>query len=113
MAPFKVRLKQTPVRTRCQSRHLSACHDRIQFKAAKQVAEQLEMAVQYCKQHSCKGYAALATGNYPLIKDPRTINRRLEDSKDQITTGEEKDYCRVLTKEEESTFVAYLLNKNR
>ena len=76
---------------------------------------QLEEAVLYCTENNCKGYAALSTGRFPLIKDPRTINRRIEDKENQrkIKTGDEKAYCRLLTKKEEESLVKYLINKNR
>ena len=28
----------------------------------------------------CKGYAEIASGLFPLIKDPQTINRQIEDA---------------------------------
>ena len=39
---------------------------------------QMSDAVQYCQDNNCRGYAALQTGRFPLIKDPRTVNKRLD-----------------------------------
>jgi len=72
----------------------------------------LEKAVDYCEAKKCRGYAATATGNFQLIKNPRTINKRLDSLDDSIVTGQGKIHLRVLTFEEAS-FVNYLLNKNR
>ena len=47
-----------------------------------------------------------------MIKDPRTINRRIKDkeNKRNITTGDETAYCRLLTKKEEESLVKYLIS---
>ena len=51
------------VNAKLQTRHLSAADDKIQFKSTKKVAEQLI---------GCKGYSTLATGQFPLNKNPCT-----------------------------------------
>ena len=71
---------------------------------------QLDVAVKYCEEKQCKGFAALSAGVCPDIKDPRTINRRLNGS---VTSGKEKDYCKVLTNTEEELLVQYMKNKDR
>ena len=38
---------------------------------------QLEDAIEWCKTSGKKGYAAIKTGLFPLIKDCGTIDRRL------------------------------------
>ena len=85
---------------RSKTRHLSVAHDRMQFKATSKVSTQLQEAVDdYCKGNDCKGYAALATGQFPLIKDARTINRRLNPAEaDHITIGKEKSYYKIKRK---------------
>ena len=40
--------------------------------------QQLIMAVNWCKENSKRGWAALKTGQFPLIKDQHTINPRLD-----------------------------------
>ena len=108
----KIQLKETVGRS--ETRHMSVAHDRLQFKVTSKVCKQIQEAVDFCLENGCKGYAALATGKFPLIKDARTINRRLNPTDPRhLTTGEEKSYCKILTKEEESSFVRYLMNKNR
>ena len=95
--------------------HQSLWHERTKVKDRKVREEQLKDAVTYCIANNCKGYSALSTGRFPLIKDPRTINRRLDDKENQgkIVTGEEKAYCKLLTKKEEQSLVNYLINRNR
>ena len=59
-------------------------------------AEQLKAAVAWCAENGARGYAALKTGQFPLIKDRETINKRLDGN---IVTGEERAYCTILTSE--------------
>ena len=67
----------------------------------------------YCKENNCNGYGTLATGEFPLINEPKAINRPLDSSaSNQTVIREEKYYSRILTFDEESSFVSYHLNKN-
>ena len=63
--------------------HVSQWHEREKVKERKKREEQLVEATEYCIRNGCKGYTALASGLFPLIKDPRTINRRIEDKPGQ------------------------------
>ena len=72
--------------------------------------DQLQAAVQYCKDNNVRGHKALQTGQFPLIKDRETINRRLDG---KIKTGEERRYCTIFTPEEEESVVRFIKNKNR
>ena len=72
--------------------------------------QQLIEAVKWCKENSKRGWAALKTGKFTLIKDPRTINSRLDNN---VKTGAERDYCSILTSKEEDSLVRHLKNKNR
>jgi len=72
--------------------------------------QQLTEAVKWCKENSKRGWAALKTGKFTLIKDPRTINSRLDNN---VKTGAERDYCSILTSKEEESLVRRLKNKNR
>ena len=83
------------------------------MKQRKCKEKQLKDAAEYCLVNNCKRYTALATGLFPLIKDPRTVNKRIVDSSDKVITGEEKQYCKLMTKKEEQSLVRYLLNRNR
>ena len=60
--------------------------------------QQLKAAVQYCFNNNCKGYTAAKSGKFPLIKDHRTINKRLNGG----NIGLEKEYCSILTKKRRS-----------
>ena len=71
---------------------------------------QLQEAVEWCLQYNARGYKALKTGMFPLIKDRETINRRLDGT---IVTGLEKQYCSILTVAEEDSIVSFVKNKNR
>ena len=85
----------------------------------KKKQDEISAAVKYYVEKDCKGYKAIASGLFPTIKDPRTINRRLpkenqsKKSKPVIIEGEEKSYCRILTTEEENSPANYFKNKNR
>lgn len=91
-------------------RHRSAADDVILERRTSEKRGQYTAAVRYCIDNNCKGYAALKTGQFGLIKDPRTINRRLEKT---IVTGEEKGHLKILTSNEEECLVRYLVNRNR
>ena len=64
----------------------------------------------YCKAKNCRGFAAISAGICPDIKDKRTINRRLVG---EVISGKEKQYCSILTDEEEEILVMFIKNKNR
>ena len=72
---------------------------------AKERENQLKEAVQYCVEKNCRGYSAVKSGLFPLIKDRRTIDKRLDG---KSGTGDEKEYCSVVTISEEKA-----KNKNR
>lgn len=73
-------------------------------------AEQLKAAVAWCVENGARGYAALKTGQFPLIKDRETINKRLDG---KIVNGEERAYCTIITSEEDRSIVQFVKNKNR
>lgn len=109
---LKIQLKRKL--TRSSTRHLSLAHDRIAASHTDAKTEQLKAAVNYCKENNCKGYAALSTGMFPLIIDPRTINTRLDNTSDsEIIIENGKTHQRVLTFQEENNLALYLKNKNR
>ena len=94
---------------------MSQWHEKEKVKERNVREKQLREAAEYCIENKVKGYAALSTGLFPLIKDPRTINRRIADmpGKKKLITGQEKSYCKMLTEQEEKTLVKYLINRNR
>ena len=73
-------------------------------------SKQLEEAVEWCRINNKRGWAAINSGRFPLIKDLRTINKRIDCV---VVTGNEKEYCSIFTKDEEESLVCYIRNKNR
>ena len=71
---------------------------------------QLKNAVEWCTLNGKRGWAAVSSGLFPLIKDGRAINRRIDG---KVENGNEHGYCSILTKNEEEQLVAYVKNKNR
>ena len=61
-------------------------------------ADQLK-AVMACVENGKRGYAALKTGLFPLIKDCEAMTKRLDG---KIVTGEERAYCTILPSKERS-----------
>ena len=51
-------------------------------------SEQLGEAVEWCRINNKRGWAAINSGKFPLIKDTRTINKRIDGV---IVTGNEKE----------------------
>ena len=56
---------------------------------AKEHETQLKDAIHYCKENNCRGYSAVKSGLFPLIKDRRTIHKRI----DGCGIGDDKEYC--------------------
>ena len=50
--------------------------------------------VEWCQLNGHRGWKAVNSGLFLGIKDPQTINKRLDG---MIETGKEKDYCKILT----------------
>ena len=82
----------------------------VQRKLYEQKLEQIEAAVKYCKENNCRGKKALATGQFPLIRDHKTITRRLDG---EVKSGYEKAHVSILLPEEEDCLVNYAINKAR
>ena len=72
--------------------------------------DQLRKAIQFCHDNNCHGWKAVMSGQFPLIKDERTVNKRLDGL---LGVGDEKEHCQVLTNLEEKTIVAHIQNRNR
>ena len=97
--------------------HQSVALDTLLRKKVLNRQEELQEAVQWCKDNKCRGQKAL---NHAVdengmklstrIKDPRTINKYLDN---ELKIGAEKQYCRILTVHEEECLVRYIKNKNR
>ena len=84
---------------------------KIQQKVAANREQQMIAAVEYCKKHQCRGYTAIRNNICPLIKDPRTINARLDHQK-KVSRQSRSD-SKILTEEEEQQLVRFMRNKNK
>ena len=67
----------------------------------------LQQAVTYCKQHNVRGGYVIRKGICKLVKDNRSINKRLDGTSKLRKTRED---CRILTVNEEEALVRYLKN---
>lgn len=72
--------------------------------------QQINNALKWCEENNKRGWAALKTGMFPLVNDPKTINRRLDGV---VKNEKEREYCSVLTVDEENQIVDHIKNKNR
>ena len=81
----------------------------VKRKSIEKKEIQIESAVSWCREHGKRGYAALATGKFPLIKNRGTIDRRLDGK----CKNNKKEHLRVLTLDEERSIVEFVENKNR
>ena len=75
----------------------------VKRKQINEKSAQIEEAVEWCKINGKKGYSALETGRFPLIKDRGTIDRKLKD----------KRSIAKRTPEEERSVVEFAKNKNK
>lgn len=104
--------KKTPTK---DGRRLSCPNNQAEAKVARnkisRKESQLNEAVRWCKENKVRGYSAIKSGLFPLIKNRRTIDKRLDG---KIITGHEKNYCSILLPDdEEASLVRYVINKNR
>ena len=95
---------------RRKEKALSQAHLKIYQRQVSRKKDQLKSAIQYCKDNNCRGFKALKTGNFPLIKSPNTINNHL-DAK-VAHPDKSKDYCSILTSDEEEVLVKLMVSKN-
>ena len=112
---FTLRVKpQTPSTSGSLKRRLSNPNNAAEAKVARKRIrtreQQLVEAVEWCREHNCRGYSAVKSKLFPLVKDRRTIDKRLDG---KIITGQEKNYCSILLPSEEEFLVEYVKNKIR
>ena len=86
---FKMRLKaMTPGSSGSKERRLSNPNNMAEAKVAlRKISsreEQLRQAVNWCMENRCRGYSAIKSGLFPLVKNRRTVDKRLDG---KITTG--------------------------
>ena len=96
---------------RDRSEMSSLAHKKIHQKSVAAKKEEILAAVQFCKDNNCRGYKALSTGDFPLIKSHNTINNHLDGKVPPPNQCE--DYCKVISFEEEELLVETMINKNR
>ena len=85
-------------------------HAKIAREVINEKDSQLEAAVEWCLSNNKRGWAALKTNDFPLLKDARAINRRLDGL---VTNKAEYESRSILTNNEEQTLVGYMKNMNR
>ena len=96
--------------TRRNNHHQSQVLDSLNEKQTVAKETALIEAVEWCKLNGHRGWRAVNSGLFHGIKDPRTINKRL----DEVTeTGKEKGCCKILTSTEEESLLRYIKNRNR
>ena len=73
--------------------------------------QQLIDAVAYCRENKCRGFKAKRSGLFPLIKSHLTINNILDGKSKEPHAS--REYCSVLTAEEEKLLASYIVSKAR
>jgi len=53
----------------------NAAEAKVARKKINNREDQLNDAVKWCKEHNCRGYSAVKSKLFPLIKDRRTIDK--------------------------------------
>ena len=86
---------------------------RVTRSSIKTKQAQIRAAIKWCQENNARSYAALNTGLFPLIKSRSTIDSTIGSRLDgKFVTGSEKQYCSILTNEEEESIVIFVKNKN-
>ena len=100
--------KKDDPRTKCTK---SLAHRAIYQEKIDSRREQLIAALEYCKENNCRGKKALSTGLFPLVKSRDNIDRILDGKTKHPSCA--KEYCSILTQEEEAVIVSFIVNKAR
>ena len=90
-------------------KHQSLAYDQIRRKLTDARLRVKLEAVQWCRDNDCRGYECVSKG-FANGFDARTINNALDE---KTTPGQEREYCSILTSDEELTLVRYLKNRVR
>ena len=107
-AKFSLRIKGTPPMHRLSNPNNKA-EAAVARSNIKKKRKQLDDAILWCQENNVRGHSAVKSGLFLLVKNERTVNKRLDG---KILNGTEKAYCSVLLPEEEETLVQYVINKN-
>ena len=105
---FNLRVPSTPA-VRRKTKPETKAEAQVYRSSITRKEQQIKAAVDWCKENGKRGKAALNTGNFPLIKNRGTIDRRLDGK----VKNAKKEHLRILLPEEERQIVDYIKNKNR
>ena len=90
-------------------KHQSIAYDKLRRRSMDaKICDKVE-AAQWCKENNCRGYQAVSKGIVQGI-DPRTINVVLDE---KVEPRKQREYCSILTSDEETVLVRYLKNRVR
>ena len=86
-------------------RHKFTTHNRILKQKSENKKKQTKETVKFCVENGCRGYKALVTSKFPLTKDGKTKNARLDGNIDDT----EMTYSnqRIPTKSEEDQLLLH------
>ena len=96
---FRLRISANLQNSR-RSCHKNNAEAKVARKKITEKELQLKDAVEWCDKHNVRGYSAIKSGLFQLVKNRRTIDKRLDGV---IVTVTEKEYCSILTSEEEDS----------
>ena len=102
---FKLRVNPVRAPTRVRNKAGAA----IDAKIHRSRRASMEEALEYCRVNHCSAVAALNTGKFPGVNRV-SLWRRLNG---KVQHGKEREYCRILTSDEENSLVNYIKNCNR
>ena len=108
--PWTLRVKPVLNDRSIINKRKNNAHAKIAREVINEKDSKLEAAVEWCLSNNRRGWAALKTNDFPLLKDARAINRRLDGL---VTNKAEYESRSILTNNEEQTLVGYMKNMNR
>ena len=89
----------------------SLAYRKVYQNGASEKKRQLAAAVSFCQSNTVRGYQALKTGEFPLVKSYTTINNILDGRKPPVERS--KEYCSAITVAEEQLLVSWIITINR
>ena len=106
---FVMKVKQQPNPHNINKRR-SKTHAKIARETINRKEDEMNAAVQWCKDNNKRGWAALKTGLFGTICDARAINRRLDG---EVETSREYESRSIQTLHEEQILCSHIKNMNR
>ena len=89
----------------------SLAYRKVYQNGASEKKRQLAAAVSFCQSNTVRGYQALKTGEFPLVKSYTTINNILDGRTPPVERS--KEYCSAITVAEEQLLVSWIITINR